>query len=186
MKISKAQAEENRRRVLAEASRLFRERGFDGVAVGDLMKSAGFTHGGFYNHFTSKADVERAALRTALDEIAAVRARARDLEDLLTGYLSEAARNAPGKACPIAALAGDAARADEAVKVVFAKGLEEMITAVSDRLPENLSRRSDAIDLVTRMVGALILSRATPAKTSLSSEILATALRSGLETSHSV
>ena len=33
---------------------MFRERGFDGVGVADLMEKAGLTHGGFYNHFASK------------------------------------------------------------------------------------------------------------------------------------
>ncbi|HEX7947451.1 MAG TPA: TetR family transcriptional regulator, partial [Phenylobacterium sp.] len=54
MKISKAQAQANRERVVATASEMFRARGFDGVAVADLMQAAGFTHGGFYNHFASK------------------------------------------------------------------------------------------------------------------------------------
>ena len=61
MKISKAQAQENRERIVGAASTLFRERGFDGVSVGDLTKAAGFTHGGFYNHFESK-DAIHAAL----------------------------------------------------------------------------------------------------------------------------
>ena len=39
MKISKAQAEENRDRIVGAASTLFRERGFDGVSVGDLTKA---------------------------------------------------------------------------------------------------------------------------------------------------
>jgi TetR/AcrR family transcriptional repressor of nem operon len=36
------------------ASRLFRLRGVDAVGIADLMKDAGLTHGGFYNHFPSK------------------------------------------------------------------------------------------------------------------------------------
>ena len=48
MRISKEQARENREKVVETASRLFRERGFEGVGVSDLMKTAGFTHGGFY------------------------------------------------------------------------------------------------------------------------------------------
>jgi TetR/AcrR family transcriptional repressor of nem operon len=34
--------------VLDTASKLFRERGFNGVGVADLMQSAGLTHGAFY------------------------------------------------------------------------------------------------------------------------------------------
>ena len=54
MRITNDQANQNRERVVDTASRLFRERGFDGVSVADLTKAAGFTHGGFYNHFKSK------------------------------------------------------------------------------------------------------------------------------------
>ena len=54
MRVTKEQAAENRRKILAAASRLFRAKGFDGVGVADVMAEAGFTHGGFYNHFASK------------------------------------------------------------------------------------------------------------------------------------
>jgi AcrR family transcriptional regulator len=57
MKVSKAQAQANRAHVVETASQLFRERGFDGVGVADLMAAAGFTHGGFYKQFGSKADL---------------------------------------------------------------------------------------------------------------------------------
>ena len=33
---------------------MFRERGFDGVGVSEVMKAAGLTHGAFYAHFASK------------------------------------------------------------------------------------------------------------------------------------
>ncbi|MFF1268504.1 DUF6262 family protein, partial [Streptomyces anulatus] len=52
-RVSQAQAEENRRRVVDTASRLFREQGTQ-VSVADLMKAAGLTHGAFYKQFASK------------------------------------------------------------------------------------------------------------------------------------
>ena len=57
MKVSREQAAANRERILDVASRLFRERGLDGIGVADLMKNAGLTHGGFYGHFSSKEDL---------------------------------------------------------------------------------------------------------------------------------
>ncbi len=39
------------------AAQLFRERGFGGIGVADLMKAAGLTDGGFYGHFESKEDL---------------------------------------------------------------------------------------------------------------------------------
>jgi len=54
MKVSREQAALNRERIVEEAGKLFRERGYDGIGVADLMKGAGLTHGGFYGHFASK------------------------------------------------------------------------------------------------------------------------------------
>src|SRR2546428_14090209 len=58
MRLTQAESERNRKQILKAAGRLFRERGFDGVGVDGLMKGAGFTHGGFYNPFASKAELE--------------------------------------------------------------------------------------------------------------------------------
>ena len=57
MKVSREQAAQNRERILDAAAQLFRERGFEGIGVADLMKEAGLTHGGFYGHFSSKDDL---------------------------------------------------------------------------------------------------------------------------------
>src|SRR5213079_2944944 len=54
MKVSREQAAQSRERIVETAAQLFRERGFEGIGVADLMKEAGFTHGGFYGHFSSK------------------------------------------------------------------------------------------------------------------------------------
>jgi TetR/AcrR family transcriptional repressor of nem operon len=57
MRLTDEESEQNRNQILDVAGKLFRERGFDAVSVDDLMKAAGFTHGGFYNHFASKAEL---------------------------------------------------------------------------------------------------------------------------------
>jgi hypothetical protein len=48
MRVTREKAAENRARIVATASRLFREKGFDGVGLDAIMKEAGLTHGGFY------------------------------------------------------------------------------------------------------------------------------------------
>ena len=57
MKVTREQAAQNRQRILDAAAQLFREHGFEGIGVADLMKEAGLTHGGFYGHFSSKDDL---------------------------------------------------------------------------------------------------------------------------------
>lgn len=181
MRISKAQAKENRDRVVAAAAELFRERGFDDVAVGDVTKAAGFTHGGFYNHFPSKQALAAEALDNAWTQMAEERERVGPLAALLPRYLSKAARGAPGKSCPAAALAGDVCRQPPEVKAVFADGLEAMIASVEAGLPQGDDRRERAVGLVVRMVGALMLSRAVPDGHPLADELLEVNLKGALK-----
>ena len=42
------------KRVCSKWRTSLREKGFSGLGVAEVMKEAGFTHGGFYNHFGSK------------------------------------------------------------------------------------------------------------------------------------
>jgi TetR/AcrR family transcriptional regulator, transcriptional repressor for nem operon len=46
-------------RIVKEASRLFRERGFENVTVAEVMKAAGLTHGAFYAHFGDRNSRKR-------------------------------------------------------------------------------------------------------------------------------
>src|SRR5260370_10346028 len=64
--VSREQAAENRRAIVAAATLLFRERGVEAVGLSELMKHAGFTQGGFYNHFKSKADLVAEVLASAM------------------------------------------------------------------------------------------------------------------------
>jgi TetR/AcrR family transcriptional repressor of nem operon len=57
VRVTRKQAAANREKVLDVAGTLFRERGFDGIGVADIMKRAGLTHGGFYGQFGSKDDL---------------------------------------------------------------------------------------------------------------------------------
>src|SRR5580704_15449577 len=54
MGVSRRQTARNRQAIIDAATRLFRERGVDAVGLNELMREAGFTQGGFYNHFKSK------------------------------------------------------------------------------------------------------------------------------------
>src|ERR1700756_5394012 len=66
MGISKEQAAQNRAAIIAAAERLFRDRGVDSVGVNELMDAAGFTRGGFYNHFKSKDALVAAVIDQAM------------------------------------------------------------------------------------------------------------------------
>src|SRR2546421_954752 len=116
MKVSREQAAQNRERIVETAARLFRERGFEGIGVADLMKEAGLTHGGFYGHFSSKEDLmakacARASARSrALWGKLAERAPDDPLSEIAGVYLTSRHRDNPGTGCLMAALAADASR----------------------------------------------------------------------------
>ena len=63
MRVSRVQAEDNRKKVIDVASRLFREHGFDGIGLKDLMEGAGLTQGAFYKQFASKEALAAQASR---------------------------------------------------------------------------------------------------------------------------
>ena len=115
MRVTKAQAQANRAHIVETASALFRERGYDGVGVAELMAAAGFTHGGFYKHFRSKADLMAEAAASGLSQ-SLVNSAGLDVTEFVKLYLSRAHRDARNVGCTMAALCGDAARQPEDIK----------------------------------------------------------------------
>ncbi|SDM42499.1 transcriptional regulator, TetR family [Streptomyces sp. cf386] len=176
MRVTKAQAEQNRAHIVATAARLFRERGYDGVGVAELMAAAGFTHGGFYKHFRSKADLMAEASASGLAQTAA-RTEGLDPAEFVERYVSREHRDGRSDGCTIAALSGDAARQSADIKTEFAAGIENLLTALQDPsdTPGDADQRVDRttlIDMLAHSVGAVMLSRACPDGSPLADEIL--------------
>jgi TetR/AcrR family transcriptional repressor of nem operon len=174
MKVSRAQAEENRERILDNAAQLFRERGFDGIGLNDLMQAAGLTRGGFYGHFESKDDLAAQATRRALQANREQWKKQTDrgLAAWVKAYLSDAHRDHIGAGCGLVALAGDAARGAPAVQEVFAEGVENLVAALQAQMPaaDAAERREQALVMLSTLVGALLLSRGV-GETGLSREL---------------
>ncbi|KFL52953.1 TetR/AcrR family transcriptional regulator [Burkholderia pyrrocinia] len=163
MGVSRQQAAENRSAIVAAAERLFRVRGVDAVGLTELMKEAGFTQGGFYNHFKSKdalvAEVMEKAMQDREDS-----PNAGNLAAQVASYLSAAHRDNVEAGCPLSGFAGDAPRLTEAARACYAHGLAvyldrlERMVATEGATPEQTRR--DALAVFSQMVGALVLSRA--------------------------
>lgn len=176
MKVTKAQAQENRARIVETASTLFRERGYDGVGVADLMAAAGFTHGGFYKHFGSKTDLMAEAAASGFSQSVANIAGV-DAVAFIKEYVSRKHRDALGHGCTLAALSGDAARQPESIRRAFATGIESQLAILEGEdgaLSETAKReaRAKRIDTLAHVVGAIVLSRACPDDSALADEIL--------------
>ncbi len=178
MKVTKAQAEANRAHIVETASMLFRERGYDGVGVAELMATAGLTHGGFYRHFASKAELMAEAAACGVAKTTSLMDGV-DMADFLNHYLSREHRDNRSGGCTLAALSGDAARQPDAIKATFAMGLENMLADllgagdIGNEAELRLAR-GRAIDNVAHALGALVLSRACPDDSPLADEILDT------------
>jgi TetR/AcrR family transcriptional repressor of nem operon len=177
MKVTKAQAQANRAHIVETASTLFRERGYDGVGIADLMAVAGFTHGGFYKHFGSKADLLAEAATCGFAQSAA-KAEGVDAVEVVKQYLSREHRDARGEGCTMAALCADAARQPESIKTAFATGVESLLGTLANQhgTPEDGKREGDLrarrIDVLAQVIGAIVLSRACPDDSPLADEIL--------------
>jgi TetR/AcrR family transcriptional regulator, transcriptional repressor for nem operon len=187
MRITRQAADENKTRVVLAAARLFREHGFDGVGVATVMREAGLTHGGFYNHFGSKDDLEAeacaeifaqsAAKLEAVGEIEAPDARAEALAGYQRRYLSRKGRDATATQCPMVAFAGDIVGQSEPVRAAYAAGLRRYLKAY-ERASAGPGKgrtkaRQRAIAEFTAMCGALTMARSVAkADPELSEEIL--------------
>jgi TetR/AcrR family transcriptional repressor of nem operon len=167
MRVSRSQAVENRQTVINVASRLFREHGFDGIGLKDLMKGAGLTQGAFYKQFASKDDLAAQASRRALESASsrwsdAATANPKDpLGAVMAFYLSMEHREEMTDGCPIVALGSDAARQGREVKASFEAGIRAHLEVLSRMAAETDGKapKGKAMAVLSTMVGALMLSR---------------------------
>jgi TetR/AcrR family transcriptional repressor of nem operon len=179
MKVTKEQAAATRARILDEAAKLFRERGFSGIGVADLMKSIGLTHGGFYGHFSSKealmAEACQRAVSTMLEEWTRVAgaAPAKPLTAITVPYLSTRHRDRSGTGCLMAALGPEVSRQAAPVRQVVTECLGSVLELLARLTPGKTAaaKRKTAIVTFASMVGALVIARAV-SDSKISKEIL--------------
>lgn len=172
-RVSRAETEKNRLAIEEASSKLFRERGLS-VSVADVMRAAGLTHGGFYGHFKSKDELAAIACAKAFESSAAKwKQRADDVGDakqarqaLIESYLNPKHREAPSTGCPLATLVVDVAREDSSkpVRDAFHQGVEQLLEVLSTLQPDAVDAeraRQQALEQLSTLVGAMVLSRAT-------------------------
>jgi TetR/AcrR family transcriptional repressor of nem operon len=147
---------ERHRRIVREASHLFRERGFNDVTVAEVMNAAGLTHGAFYSHFASKEALMAAAVEYAMENtLSGVResfATAEGRAAYLDRYLSAKHKDHPAPGCAMAALSGEI-RNEPEVKGAFTAELKGILQAMG-------GERGEAMFTLAAMVGAMALARA--------------------------
>jgi TetR/AcrR family transcriptional repressor of nem operon len=161
---SQADKAQSRERILRKAADAVRDTGLESVSVSKLMRSVDLTHGGFYNHFTSRSDLLAQALERALVEGAKSATASvtpgdapRSYETRVRGYVSRAHRDARTSGCAIAALASDVARADAASREVMSEHIDDFVAQLAQSL--HGQDEGDAMLAVSAMVGAVLLAR---------------------------
>jgi TetR/AcrR family transcriptional repressor of nem operon len=177
VRVTRKQAAANRDRILDVAGAQFRQHGFNGIGVADIMKAAGLTHGGFYGHFPSKDDLAAEACARVLTEPAWAERLSRSpnptLKAVVRKYLTPLHRDNPAQGCFLAALGSDVARQPRSVRRAFTDGVKARLDALRTLVPgrSEAARRKKAVATLAGIVGALILSRAVDDPT-LADEIL--------------
>jgi TetR/AcrR family transcriptional repressor of nem operon len=184
MRHSKVEKAKTHKRIVAIASKRFREEGLAGIGIADLMKEAGLTVGGFYKHFKSRDDLVAEAVGSALElwkrqvDAAASGGPPVTYESLVDNYLSEAHRDHPGTGCAVSALAGDIARSDKRTRAVVTRQIRDNIELVATLIRDTKEKdkgtaRSQAVLTYCALVGAIGMARAVSDE-QLSREILKT------------
>jgi AcrR family transcriptional regulator len=159
--------EETHERILDVAARAIRRHGYAGVGIGDVMKAAGLTHGGFYAHFDSRdallvealeragresgEAVKRAVQRRTAKGVSAFRA-------FVEAYLAEEHLLSVETGCPVAALASDMPRQSHALQDASAERVRRLVAGVQSTLPH--ASRATASVVAGTLVGTLQLARA--------------------------
>lgn len=181
MRVSREKAQRNRVTIVNVAAEMFREKGFNGVGIADIMKNAGLTHGGFYGQFQSKEQLEAEASEAAMTatrqnwRAALADESGEPLRALADFYLTENHRDHPKSGCLFAALAADTARSGPQVKKALSEGLSDHLELIEQSLIREGEApkvaRQKALAALSMLVGALSLSRAVNNQ-ALSKEIL--------------
>jgi TetR/AcrR family transcriptional repressor of nem operon len=179
MKVSREQVALNRERIVETAARLFREKGYDGIGVADLMKNAGLTHGGFYGHFDSKEDLLAEATAHAMGKSVArwqglaARTPETALAQIGESYLSEYHRDHAGSGCSVTTLGADIARLGPKAQHALTAGVAGQIEVLEGLMPDQAAadKRRRALATYAALAGAVMLARAVDDE-ALSQEIL--------------
>jgi TetR/AcrR family transcriptional regulator, transcriptional repressor for nem operon len=175
---SRAEKAESHDRIVQVAAARFRENGVGGIAVADLMKDAGLTHGGFYRHFASRDELVAEAIEQALSEGARAVAAVAKIQDcplnaLVDAYLSTAHRDGLATSCAVTTLAADVARGNQRARSAYTRQVGAYLELLTQLISGNTqrARRRKALAALSTLVGAVSMARAVNDE-KLSREIL--------------
>lgn len=185
-----------RQRIIQRASQLFRQRGYNGVSIDNLMSEAGLTRGGFYSHFKNKADLFACVIE--YDPELTQRLRERDGKDpkalregaidIVQDYVSKRYRKQVLKGCSLASLAMETSRAPAEAQCRYAAAIRDLAAELSRGVEANQSDSERgksnaasaplderALMAIVTALGGLVLANATAADRELADSFSAAA-----------
>src|ERR1700678_3287607 len=166
---SKAEKARTHERIVAIASKRFREEGLAGGGLAEVMKEAGLTVGGFYKHFGTRDDLVAEAVGSTLgvwkgrlDAAAASGGPPVTYDRLVDSYLSEAHRDNPGAGCAVAALAAEIPRCSKRTRALVTEQIRNNIEWIASLIggKDKDAARLKATFTFSAFVGIVGLARA--------------------------
>ena len=188
MNLKSARKHRTHEAILESATALLRRQGIRNSTVSDVMKRAGLTVGGFYNHFASKdelfADTIRQSTTAVWRNLYCVAKGPTSQARLLAAiqaYLAPDHRDDPETGCVLPATVAEVALVGGVCREALATELAELAGLLEAVLPARVNVASGSpqppvLGLVALMYGALSLSRAL-GETQQSDQVLEAARR---------
>jgi AcrR family transcriptional regulator len=155
--------EARRREIIAAATRMFSERGFDGATYSELAEAVGISQAGLLHHFPSKRELLLAVLRDR-DEQNAADARRRQAagEDFLTAFVDILREN---EANPVLVqlfglLSAESIREDHPAHDYFVTRYQELVQQATDALRDTVDEDALPEGATTETVARWIIGAA--------------------------
>jgi AcrR family transcriptional regulator len=167
-----AKASDSKGKTLAAAAKLFRQQGYHGTALHDILAAGGSPRGSLYFHFPKgKEEIGEAALTLAGEAVRQAIAHAAEtsanaeifLTRVARGMASDLEKSGYKEGCPIATTALETAAQSEVLGAATRDAFQKWELEIKRGL-ERFDMKSDKADLVATLVlsqleGALLLAR---------------------------
>jgi len=156
----------SKERILQSAIKLFSSRGFDGVSIGDIMRDAELTHGGFYAHFSSKQElyakvIPVAARKSFRSKVSPESSGKEMVHELIDHYLDSKHVDQSKPPCPLAFLVTDVANREEGVRSAYRKAFNKAASLLDKQMSADFpDSRNKAFALLAMMVGGVAIAHA--------------------------
>ena len=155
--------------IVDSARRLFNSHGFDNVSIGQIMRGANLTHGGFYSYFKSKSDLYAEVLgcfftdpnwKNCWDGVHVDLSSSDVGAQVVRAYLSRQHFENVENSCPMIALPSYVARSGKNVKQAFETVFKAMVSILErSLLDKKPASHSKAQAIAALCVGGMVVAR---------------------------